>query len=1033
MSIADLLKQVTADAASVDERKAAAADLAGLVKSAGISAGLIDAGVLPALKTAAEHKKSTNAREGAMFAYKELAEKLGHPAEPYLIPELSAILNGYGDKQAAVRDAAEAAATALMALPGRFSVKLLVPMLLAQLTNEKKWQTKIAALKFLGALTKTSTSQVMRCLPEIIPSVSDVMWDTKTEVKIAATQCMTEVCGTLDNIDVVPFLPALISCIARPEEVPECVYKLAATTFVAQVEAPTLAIMVPLLNRALSERKPAVLRQTAVIIDNMCKLVENPADAHQFLPKLVPGLDRIIEMAADPELRAVSTNARATLIRVGGGVADVEVEDPAAVAKRIADEHTETVALIKKTIAGVSKAAKIDGPTLDYIASLLTVMFDTRVFDLPDWIHAIQPYAGPVLGEAKVKEAAKPLLAHFVELDKKRQKVSVEEVVDEGEELCNCEFSLAYGGMILLNNTKFRLTRGKRYGLCGPNGVGKSTLMRAIANGQLDGFPPADELKTVFVEHSLQGEEADLSVIDFCCQDARFNRDDVIVRLADVGFDADRRAQAVGSLSGGWKMKLEIARAMLENADILLLDEPTNHLDVSNVKWLCDYLTSLTNVTSMIVSHDSGFLDNVCTHIIHYENRKLKTYKGNLSKFVEQRPEAKAYYELDATTISFKFPEPGFLEGVKSKDKAILKMSRIDFTYPGAAKQTLFNMTLQCSLNSRVGIIGPNGAGKSTLIKVLTGEVLPDNGETYKHPNLRVAYVAQHAFHHVEKHMDKTPNEYIRWRYQYGEDRELLAKASRMMTDEDKKQMEKVVSIEGVKYQIESIMGRRKAKRSYEYELKFINKPYEENQWVTREKLEDWGFDKIVQAFDDKEAAREGAYQRPLTSANVEKHLADVGLQAEFSTHSRIRGLSGGQKVKVVLGAAMWNQPHMLVLDEPTNYLDRDSLGALAGAIRDYGGGVLIISHNAEFTDAICPEKWLVDNGRLTITGAKEKISLAEKIEIKEEETVMDAFGNVTKVKSKKKLSRKELKVKEKRRALKIKNGEPLSSDDEDE
>lgn len=135
-------------------------------------------------------------------------------------------------------------------------------------------------------------------------------------------------------------------------------------------------------------------------------------------------------------------------------------------------------------------------------------------------------------------------------------------------------------------------------------------------------------------------------------------------------------------------------------------------------------------------------------------------------------------YELKAAAFSFTFPEPGFLDGVKSKDKAILKMTNINFTYPGATRQALFNVSLQCSLNSRVAVIGPNGAGKSTAIKVLTGEVLADSGEVIKHPNLRVAYVAQHAFHHVEQHLDKTPNEYIRWRYQYGEDRELAAKAS---------------------------------------------------------------------------------------------------------------------------------------------------------------------------------------------------------------------------------------------------------------
>lgn len=102
----------------------------------------------------------------------------------------------------------------------------------------------------------------------------------------------------------------------------------------------------------------------------------------------------------------------------------------------------------------------------------------------------------------------------------------------------------------------------------------------------------------------------------------------------------------------------------------------------------------------------------------------------------------------------------------------------------------------------------------------------------------------------------------------------------------------------------------------------------------------------MVNEIDAKEAARLGLQTRPLTTAVIQKHLEDVGIEPEFGTHSRMRGLSGGQKVKVVIAAAMWNNPHILVLDEPTNYLDRESLGALAGAIRGYGGGCLMISHN---------------------------------------------------------------------------------------
>ncbi|KAF9582029.1 translational elongation factor EF-1 alpha, partial [Lunasporangiospora selenospora] len=546
-------------------------------------------------------------------------------------------------------------------------------------------------------------------------------------------------------------------------------------------------------------------------------------------------------------------------------------------------------------------------------------------------------------------------------------------------------------------------------------------------------------LKTVFVEHNLQAEEADFPVLTFILNDEsikKLEKKAVIDMLESVGFDKEKQEQPVGSLSGGWKMKLELARAILLDADILLLDEPTNHLDVANVAWLQNYLNSLTNVTSMIVSHDSGFLDSVCTGIIHYENRKLKKYKGNLSKFVEQYPQGKSYYELSAAIFKFKLPEPGFLDGVKSKDKALIKLQNIDFAYPGMNKLTITNMSCQVSLNSRVAVIGPNGAGKSTLIKVLTGETEPTGGLVTKHLNVRVAYVAQHAFHHVEQHLDKTPNEYIRWRYQYGEDREANNKATRKITPEEEEQMKKFIQWEInekiEKLQIDEMVGRRKAKRTFEYEVQFVGRSYEDNQWIPREKLEEWGFEKVLKAFDDREAAKAGAWTRSLTAVEVEKHLGDLGLDAEFSTHNRIRGLSGGQKVKVVLAAAMWLNPHLLVLDEPTNYLDRDSLGALSEAIKEFGGGVVIISHNREFTDTVCVERWSVNAGELAVTGQNYTQRNTEKIVMKEEETKIDAFGNVEKVKSTRKLSRKELKDKQKRRAAAKKRGEEVSDSEED-
>jgi elongation factor 3 len=374
---------------------------------------------------------------------------------------------------------------------------------------------------------------------------------------------------------------------------------------------------------------------------------------------------------------------------------------------------------------------------------------------------------------------------------------------------------------MLLNHTRLRLRRGQRYGLCAHNGAGKSTLLRAISLGKVEGFPGQDVLRTVFVEHSLQGEDASMPIIDFLASDKRLKatpKKEIARILEEVGFTPEKQSQPVGALSGGWKMKLELARAMLMKADILLLDEPTNHLDVANIKWLEDYLHSQTNVTSMIVSHDSTFLDNVCTNIIHYESKKLVYYKGNLSEFVKKRPEAKSYYTLAATTVKFSFPPPSILLGIRSNTKAILKMVDGVFTYPGAPKPSMTNVSVQLSLSSRVGIVGPNGAGKSTMIKLLTGELIPQQGTVWKHPNIRIGYVAQHAFHHLEQHLEKTPNEYIQWRYQGGQDREVLEKATRKMTDEDIKQMDvPITGANGEKRRIETLLGRQKYKKSFQY------------------------------------------------------------------------------------------------------------------------------------------------------------------------------------------------------------------------
>merc|ERR1712060_465716 len=179
-------------------------------------------------------------------------------------------------------------------------------------------------------------------------------------------------------------------------------------------------------------------------------------------------------------------------------------------------------------------------------------------------------------------------------------------------------------------------------------------------------------------------------------------------------------------------------------------------------------------------------------------------------------------------------------------------------------------------------------------------------------------------------------------------------------------------------------------------------------------------------------ASRAGMYVRPLTGSNVEQHLEDVGLDKEFGTHARMASLSGGQKVKVVLAAAMWDQPHILILDEPTNYLDRDSLGALAEAIEAYEGGVIMITHNDAFCRQLCPERWVLEAGRLNTEGDVEWMTKAaeQAVEFERVEEMVDASGNVLKA-GKKKLNAKEKKKMMKLLKQKIADGEELEEDEE--
>ena len=945
--------------------------------------------------------------------------------------QLSKELSQSGDPKTPPVEREQAATSAKQMLSdfSPYSIKYsILPILFEKMSSKEKWQTRFLSLQLLSMLALTYPTQIAACLPSIVPPVVTQANDARKEISNQAEKTLLDVCRCMGNKDVEPLLPVLVSCLARPSELNECIYKLSATTFVQAVEQPTLAVLVPLLERGLRSMTSATRRQSAVICDNMCKLVQNPTHAAPLLPTLLPLLQSAKTGTSDPEVREVCAKACLTLEKAAKGASSESPKDTLDTMK----EHILRIVAPKDSEAHEKLK---DHEALHYMASSALFACELGVYDKDIWhSDVITSFLEPIT------PIATDICNALLEEKSRWVESKSDEEEDEGLDLCKCEFSLAYGGKILLNQATLHLKKGHRYGLCGPNGCGKSTLLRAIANGQVEGFPSRDILRTAVVEHDLDGSLSDHTIVDYLVsslekEDIRLTVEEAFAQLQAVGFTQN---VPIASLSGGWKMKLALSKAILQKPHILLLDEPTNHLDVTNVAWLTNYLTeSCKDVSCLVVSHDSKFLDDICTDILHYERFKLKKYKGNLSAFVDVYPEARAYLSLENSSLSFKLPEPGFLEGVSTKGKAILKMSGVDYAYPGTDKKILQNVNAVCSLSSRVGCIGPNGAGKSTLIKLLTGELVPQSGSIWKHPNVRIAYVAQHAFHHLEDHLDMTPSEYIQWRFASGEDRESFNKESAKLTAEEEKSLASSVVLDGAKFIVEQVLNRRKLKNTFEYEASFVGMSPDKNKWLPRKWLEENGFGKLVDRLDAQEAAAAGLHSTPLTSANIAKHLADVGLDTEFTLHHRMRGLSGGQKVKVVVGAACWMHPHLIVLDEPTNYLDRDSLGALASALKEFEGGVVIISHAGEFVNATTTEKWIVGGGLVKIEGETWSIATAKLTKGVQADEVVDAAGNVIKVE--KQLTEREKKQKEKeklkRRKEKAKmraRGETVSSDSDE-
>jgi len=499
------------------------------------------------------------------------------------------------------------------------------------------------------------------------------------------------------------------------------------------------------------------------------------------------------------------------------------------------------------------------------------------------------------------------------------------------------QLSIRRGGRVLFQKASMQLHPGWKIGLTGVNGAGKSTLFAALLGGmESDGGSlkrpavwtvahMAQEIKALemkAIDFVLSGDEEYWDIQHKLEHSENLNNEELAhlygrfdeingysapskasQLMAGLGFFEHQSQLDVSSFSGGWRMRLNLARTLMSRSDLLLLDEPTNHLDLDAILWLEDWLKAYEG-TLILISHDRDFLDAITDHILHIENQELILYTGNYSTFERTRSErlaqqqqayekqletrahlqkfidrfkAKAtkakqaqsrikqlerMQELSAahvdTPFTFSFREP------TKMSSPLLQLENADIGY--GDKLIVTNVNLQITPNSRIGLLGMNGAGKSTLIKSLVGDLKLLKGTRKDSELLNIGYFAQHQ-------MDA-----------------LDGSASPML-------------------QLSRIADKK------------------------------------------------------ISEATLRSFLGSFGFSGErMDTPSE--GFSGGERARLALALIVWQRPNVLILDEPTNHLDLDMRHALTMALQDFEGAVVLVSHERQLIASVCDELLLVHNGQ---------------------------------------------------------------------
>lgn len=287
----------------------------------------------------------------------------------------------------------------------------------------------------------------------------------------------------------------LVSAMASPNAVAGTIKALSSTTFVAEVNAPTLAVMVPLLSRALKERSTDTQRMTCIVIGNLVKLVRDPTVAARYLGPLVGGVQQLAEGAAFPEIRAFAQTALDILISAGASATATPLP-PRDIILSVTEALTVMVPHLKgvpglPSHPSIPLSASLPGSpvlahSIEYEANIVADLVDLRRWDADVWEgKAVGSFMKLLMGAEDGAAATQAIRKAFMDIDRAKYAPATEDDGSEGQLLCDIQFSLAYGGLLLLNHTNLKLRRGRRYGICAGNGAGKSTLMKAIRDGKV--------------------------------------------------------------------------------------------------------------------------------------------------------------------------------------------------------------------------------------------------------------------------------------------------------------------------------------------------------------------------------------------------------------------------------------------------------------------------------------------------------------------------------------------------------------------